>query len=264
MNSNSNIIPLGSQMTSGAIALPLVIYPGAQAVRFPDDSTLRGKVIKHIDICDEITKDLSGMDVFAGQVKVTFFERETQNMIIDHMPDDMFKTSVRRGNRLNLNHVFDFPNSYVSIANNNLAAPRVIYFVFWYDEPAVLLPLNEKAPKKISQFEVELNKRRTHFFEEEELRNARIRNILLSLQAITASGRESISEDTMKRAFITLRRNNLQFIRELPLYLLLQNDMSYLLNLQNIRFDFTNSYIEMVNPVDDDFKNVFFNVIVEE
>lgn len=261
----SNILQQGADFVSGAIALPVLIKPGVRTVYFPDDATLRGKTIKHIDICDEIDKDLSGLPVYkADTFNITFFEKGTQTKSIDALPSELLQTSTKKGNRIRFNNVFDFPASYISLSENKLDRSHVVYFVFWYDEPAVSLPINTSARKKFTSFESTLTKPRTYFLENEELRNAKIRSILFSKQARTATGKESIKAATLNRAFITLRRGNLQFVRNLPLYLLAQRENAYLINLQNIRFDFTNSYIELVDAQQTDYKSVFFNVIVEE
>lgn len=254
----------GSQLVSGGIGVPVVIYPETSTVYFPDNAILRDKKIKHIDICDEMDYSLSGQDIFKGEIHITFFEKKTQTKIFDGIPGSLFETSVRNGNRLSVNHNFDLPMSYIKIDNNTLIAPKTIYFVFWYDEPAVLKPINCKAETQILDFENSLEQKRTYFKENNTLKDAKIRAILFSEQAYTATGQESIDYQTRERSFVTLRRGNLQFIQNVPLYLFLQNTNAYLLRFENVSFDFTNSYIEIVNPVNTDYKNVFFNVIIEK
>ncbi len=265
MNNANNINPLGSSFVSGAIGVPVTVLPGARKVYFPDNSLLRNKVIKHIDLCDNLlSSSLSGEKVFPNDVRITFFGKNTQTRVFDNVDSILFKTSRRGGNRICLNHVFDFPSSYISIDKNTIDAPHVLFFVFWYNEAFASTPINASAGKKIESLEIKLTRARTYFSENNTLRDVKMRNILLSLQPLTGSGAESISNQTAKRAFLTLRKGNTQFIKDVPLLCFLQSNDAYLLNLQNIRFDFTNSYIELVDAQQTDYKSVFFNVIVEE
>lgn len=256
--------PIGTQTVSGAIALEIVIYPNQNRVYFPDNAVLRDKVIKHVDICDDINKSFSGMDIAYPESFITFFEKKTQNRVLDAAPYSLFSTYNRNGNRLNLNHVFDLPMSYIDIKNNLLTEPKSMLLVFWYDEKNVSSPINSKAQISVQNFELKLNQKRTYFSENNTLRNAKFRNILTSLTYKTAEGNPGVSEATFLKSFITLRRGNLQFFQNVPLYLFNQNGLAYWLQFENIRFDFTNSYVDVVNPQDSDFKSIFFNCIIED
>jgi hypothetical protein len=256
--------PIGTQTVSGAIALEVVIYPNQNRVYFPDNAVLRDKVIKHVDLCDEILKSFSGMNITFPFSKMTFFEKKTQNRVLDAIPSEIFSTYNRNGNRLNLNHVFDLPMSYIDISNNQLTEPKCMLFVFWYVEKSVSSPINDKAAISVQNFELKLNQKRTYFSENNTLRDAKFRNIITSLTYKTAEGNEVINENTFVKTFLTLRRGNLQFFQNVPLYLFKQDRLAYWLSFENIKFDFTNSYIEVINPQASDFKSVFFNCIIEK
>ena len=64
--------------------------------------------------------------------------------------------------------------------------------------------------------------------------------------------------------FLTLQKNGLQFFSQVPLYIFYQADQNFQLRLQNIVFDFQNSFIETLSTTADDLKTVFFNVIIDD
>lgn len=254
---------MANQLVSGAYGLEIVVSPGQQTIYFPDVAVLRGKRIKHIDLVNDITNSKSGLPIANLGGTLTLRTAQSQVDIIDKMNFVEIANSARKGNRIAFNHMFDFSKSYVHIPNNNLVADAALYFVIWYDEPAVRRA-SAKPVNEIQFFEVQLKQNRTMFREENKLRGKRFRNILLSFPTVTPTGYAGISEASAKRMFITLQKGNFQFFQNVPLYLFYQYVLYEQLKLENITFDFTNSFIDIVNPVDaTDYKSVFFNVMIE-
>lgn len=259
---------MANQLVSGAYGLEIIVSPGQKTIYFPDVAVLRGKRIKHIDLCDELFRSKSGLqipDIENQEVEgnITFRSAQSQINIVDKLNIREISTYSRQGNRISFNHIFDFSKSYINLTKNTVDKNKALYFVVWYDEPAVR-HTNVKSDFEIQFFEVQLKQSRTMFNEENKLRGKRLKNLLLSFPSVTPSGYAGISENSSKRMFLTLQKGNLQFFQGVPLSLFYQYKLYEQLKLENITFDFTNSFIDIVDPVDPtDYKSVFFNVMIE-
>ena len=258
----ANIFNIGRQMISGAIGFEVVVNPGVRSIPFPDLAILRGKTTRMIDICDELSLSPTQLTPYAGETKLFLMKNGTQKFFIDALPGEQLKTSLRKGNRILISEVVDLPKSYILLPQNNADTPRSLYFVFWYDEPAVLSPVTHNRTD-INSFEIEFRQRRNYFKENQTLRDRRFQNILLSFPTLTAENREGIAQDTAYKSYLTLQRHQLQFFQQVPLYLFDQTTHAYTLNFENIQFDFTNSFLEVISPTANDLKSVFFNCIIE-
>ena len=268
---SSKLRNIGNQTVSGAMGFELLIQPGQNRVNFPDLELLRNKRIRSIDVCDQLLDTPSRMPLFplppffdASRIEtfLTLRKKTTQTNVVERLSSLELQTSMRRGNRLKFNNVFDFPASYIEIPNNTITQPSVIFFVVWFDEPFVANVVNPKDKKEISYFEVLLKNRRTMFDENKTLFRKKFQSLMLSFPQITAENKQGIVRNTAFRSFLTLQRKNLQFIQNVPLYLFNQTENAYMLNLQNVMFDFTNSYIDVVTNDTSLLQTVFLNCIV--
>ena len=107
---------MANQLVSGAYGLEIVVSPGQQTIYFPDVAVLRGKRIKHIDLCDELFRSKSGLlipDIENQEVEgnITFRSAQSQVNIIDNLDIKEISTYSRQGNRISFNHIFDFSKS---------------------------------------------------------------------------------------------------------------------------------------------------------
>lgn len=261
MNKLKNI---GNQIVSGALGFELVVRPGQRIVYLPDLEVIRNKTIKHIDVCDELTNVLSETPLLSPKnITLTLRRKNTQVNIIERLPLTELSTSLRNGNRLCFNDVFDIPASYIELDNNTLEHDAVIYFVAWFDEPYAAGVIDESAKREISYFELPLTGRRTFFPEDRTLFRKKFQSLFLSFPEITAENRAGIDKSLSYKSFLSLQRINTQFMQAVPLYLFYQVDKAYMLDLQNIMFDFTNSFIDIAKlDTDSDLKTVFFNCVV--
>jgi len=264
---SSKLRNIGNQTVSGALGFELLIQPGQNRVHFPDLELLRSKNIKFIDVCSQVITAPSHtpiFNVFTNHSYITLRKKTTQNNTIERLSLSQLFTSLRRGNRLKFNDVFDFPASYIEIPQNNITQPSVIFFVVWFDEPFVANVVNPKDKKEISYFEVSLKNRRTMFDENRTLFRKKFQSLMLSFPRITAENQPGIHAVTSYQSYLTLQRKNMQFIQNVPLYLFNQTENAYMLNLQNIMFDFTNSFIDVASNNPETFlsQSVFFNCIV--
>ena len=267
---------IGSHSVSGAMGFEMKIQPGQHRINFPDLELLRNKRIKHIDVCDELTDVPSQLplvstpQITSNNIAITLRKKNTQINNIERLPLIELATSLRRGNRLLFDDVFDFPASYIELPYNAnvdvlpITTTSSIYFVVWYDEPFVANVVNPRDERKISYFELTLNNSRTYFSENRTLFRKKFQSIMLTFPQITAENNAGINASTAYKSYITLQRKNLQFFQGVPVYLFYQTVTAYMLNIQNVMFDFTNSFVDVVNM---DWQNelgktVFFNCIV--
>lgn len=255
-----------NKLVSGAIGVEVVLNGSNPRAYFPDMANLRKKRIKHIDIC---TGTISPSDrVMLGEYLVseaylTITEANTQNQLIVDFP--LSKLNVR-GNRLFVNKIVDLQRSFVTFPglDPETINGKVLYFVFWYDEPEVwgIIPTNDKMA--IFPFEIKLKGSKTYFSENRYLYNKKFLNILLSLPTTTAFGNPGLPENAIENKYLTLKKGNLEFFQKVPLYFFVQNRENFPLRLQSIRFDFQTSYIQSMTTTEDDLKHVFFNAIIDD
>lgn len=253
---------IGSQLVSGGIGVELIFPVGTRKVYFPDLAVLRGKRVKHIDLCNELSVTPRGNAIYDNDAYITLKDNASVNYSVSNMPASQLRTSYRKGNRLCFDHVFDFSKSYVTISET-LTTAKSMFFVVWYDEPGVKSLIDPRKKRFIDSFEIKLSASNNQFKENRTLAKKKYQAILLSYPTLTAENNDSITSTTAKKSYITLQKGNLQFIQNVPVYLFYQTQNYYMLNFENVSFDFTNSFIKIINPLSTDFKSVFFNCIVE-
>ena len=112
------------------------------------------------------------------------------------------------------------------------------------------VPAEGQNRTKYDTFELPIlntNKTRWTFPENNELRGKKFQQLMLQLSVPTPEGYTAISAAVAKNAYITLKKNNYEFIKQFPLFRLYQIGDLWPLRFQNIVFDFTNSYIDFVS-----------------
>lgn len=254
-----------NQKFTGAIGVEVIVKKGTGRIYFDDIAQLRSKKIIHIDVCDNIQIGKSGVQSVNLDValdgNITLRTADTQTNIIENLSLKELRFSKKKGNRIAFNHFFDLSKSFIDITYNTDISSRSLYFVFYYnDNTSVSKTCNDF---KISNFEIPLKQSRTMLIEEKKLSGYKFKNLLLTFPVITTSGLAGISYATALKCFLTLQKGSTQIFQNIPLILFYQNELFQQLNFDNITFDFTNSYIDIVNPQEADYKSVFFNCIVE-
>lgn len=259
-----------NKLVSGAIGVEVPLKAGVSKIALPDVINLRGKRIKHIDFCtfDKLIKTPSGADIIASGVEtklfLTLIESFTQKELIHDIPVTELNNN---GNRLFIDKIVDFQRSFINlqgISNTLDVTAKSVYMVFWYDEPKVWGTVQSNSRTAIQPIEITLKASKTYFNENRDLLNRRIQNIILSSQLLTPNGFEQVPSANWNTKFLTLQKNGLQFFSQVPLYIFYQADQNFQLRLQNIVFDFQNSFIETLSTTADDLKTVFFNVIIDD
>jgi hypothetical protein len=168
------------------------------------------------------------------------------------------------GNRLFINKIIDLQQSYITLTGDPAdLTDTSFYLVFWYDEPMVWNVVNQNIRTRIESFDLVLSGAVKNYFKDfRSLINKKYLNILLSLPAVTPAGNTGINAAQLKSKFITLSKDNYEFFADVPLYLFYQADDNFKLRLQNISFDFLNSYITDMNG--DSGLGIFFNAIIDD
>jgi hypothetical protein len=254
-----------NKLVSGAIGVEVQLYPNISKVNFPDVAVLRKKRIKHIDVFWGI-KTPSGNDIAANSsFFITLTEANTQKELISDLALSVLNVN---GERLFINKIIDLQRSFItlsSITDPANVTNKSLYFVFWYDEPSVWGEILANGRTSIQPIELTLTGLKTHFLENRDLVNKRFQNLILCKPVITPSGKAGLTNNLyLSTKFLTLQRNGLQFISQVPLSIFYQSLDNYPIRLQNIRFDFQNSFIETINTSANDLKTVFFNAVIDD
>jgi len=255
-----------NRLVSGAIGVEIRVLATDNKLYFPDIPLLRGKRIKHVDACNPYNfKTPTGKDVIEhlNSTFVTFVESNTKEELIKSLPLSLLSSD----SKLYINKIIDLPLSYIDLSHLSEAEKEdfSLYFVFWYDEPAVWGVLSEKNNStEIHSLELTLTGQRTYFAKNAIFENRRVQNLLFSLPYFTPTGSVGLRESYYQNKFLTLARGQVEFIKQVPLYLFMQTDPNYAIRLQNIVFDLVNSYIETTTTNADDLKTCFFNVILDD
>ena len=262
-----------NKLVSGAIGVPVKITD--TRISLPDILELKGKRIKHIDFADAVLQTVSGDNGVANVLPASslsgaflnLMEQNTQEYKIKGMPLKNLALSVNYGNRPFINKIVDFPNSYIDfpmLLQYPALQDKIIFLVFWYDEPQIMQRIQEAGKTVIQNFEVDVfdtNFRKIGFGDNRTLTNKKFRNLFfhyLNGYGTTPAGKKLITLTDAQRSFITLQRENLKFVRNVPVYLFYQVNNYYPVRLQNITFDFLNSYIEVAPAVSLQANSCFF------
>jgi len=253
-----------NKLVSGAIGVAVEIT--GNKIMLPDVLDLKGKRIKHIDFCDFTSETASGkvctnLYLYAdgaitneNSASLNIQEQNTRVLKIKDMSLDLLRVSRRKGNREFINKIIDFPNSFITLTGTPEYGKH-IFLVFWYDEPKNMHQVFENGRTEIDSFEIQIKNpqlRRIPFGENRTLFNRMYQNIILFAPlapGITPLGNPSVAKEKAVNTFITLQRENYKYIRNVPLSLFDQTEDVFPLRLQNIKFEFLNSYLEVAPSV---------------
>jgi len=256
-------------LVSGAIGVELQLNVNEKKIYLPDVLFLRDKNIKYIDIFNSsiLPKVLSGNSTSAEveQMKITLYDKSNQYEFVQNLLlYNLSYSNSNNANRLLFNRKLDLQKCFVDVSNIADAdlLNKSVYFVFYYDEPIFTNLKYIDSPKKIiKSLELKLNGLKTYFLENRDLVNLSFCDLQLSFPKFTAIGNTGITEGLQSKHFLTLSHKNKEFFYRVPINLFFQyKKRSFVLTLQNIKFDLLNSYIESVD-LTNDTKSIYFNTI---
>lgn len=259
-----------NKLVSGAIGVEIELDGTKETILLPDVLDLDGKRIKHITVCDALTHTPTGRVIATPVGYLSIVEKNSRELKLNELPLTMLNSSVINGNMLFINKIIDFKQSFIKIVSPATYTGKSLYLVFWFDEPKTMGIVNEIGRTAIDAFEVpipNLTNSKYLFGENRSLYGRLFQNMMLFVSASgsTPKGLTPITDTLSKKAFITLQKDNYQYFRQIPLYLFNQTALAYPLRLQNIGFDFTNSFIEFGEKTGlTTSMSVMFNVLMDD
>jgi len=237
-----------NDLYSGAIGQTIQILPG-ERIYLPDILDLKGKNIKAIDYCDALATSPEGNAIMAdgAGLYLNLMKAGTKNLFVKDFPLTDLAVSRTKGQRVKINEIIDLINSFIYNPTNKTG---YIYLVFWFDEPKISNVYQTSEQSNYESFEVVRKSENSNiipFDENRTLYAKQVRNLFLSISggSVTPSGRIIAGTVYYTKMFITLQLNNYKYIRQVPLYLFNQISNYEPIRLQNVVFDFNNSYLEL-------------------
>lgn len=238
-----------NKLVSGAYGIEIPV--GTQTkILLPEILDLKGKRIKHIDVCDQMLYAPSGLEIAKPVAYLTIIEQNSKEEKVQSLSFKQLTTSTANGNRHFINKIVDFTQSYIEVVSPSTYTGKSLFLVFWYDEPRVWNNIPEKTNRTtISSFEVPItatNLSKYMFPDNRTLFGKKFQNLLLFANSTgkTPEGKTPITVTLSNKAYVTLKKDNYEFFKQVPLSLFNQSSVLFPLRLQNIQFDFTNSFIE--------------------
>lgn len=243
MNNRNNML------AAGAIGRT-IFAPANSKTYLPDILDLKGKVIKYIDCMNGLVdEDKHGIQITGGYMTDTYLnlmKADTKEIFIKDEPLVNFQLSERRGIRDNILKVVDFPNSYIENPSNN---DVFLFLVFWYDDFNLANIYSDTDLTNIDSFEVtqfNSTQNKMLFDENRTMYNKEIQDFYTILDNFTTpKNMQSVAPSDMICSYLTLVKNNFEFVQNVPLSLFSNMYIYDRIKLQNIVFDFTNSFIEI-------------------
>lgn len=255
-------------LAAGAIGRTILAKANSKTY-LPDILDLKGKVIKYLDCLNNLAVlDRDGVTITTGQqndVYLNLMKSETKEIFIKNVPLSNYQVSERKGIRDNISRVVDFPNSWVENYTNS---DVVLFLVFWYDDIQISNLYSQQDRTNIESFEVNqfnTTQQRMMFDEDRTLVNKEIQDFyVFDNQAafITPTGKTSVTGADIKNSYLTLVKANFEFVKNVPLILFKNSDVYKRIKLQNIVFDFSNSWIDVppTTAANVNGKSYFFNI----
>lgn len=255
-------------LAAGAIGKTITVKANSKTY-LPDILDLKGKVIKYIDCLNDLAlEDRDGVSITPGQqnnVFLNLIKAETKEIFVKNVPVSNYQVSERKGIRDNISRIIDFPNSWIDNLSNT---DVVLFIVFWYDDILISNLFSTSEKTNIESFEVsqfDSAQQRIIFDENRTLVNKEIQDFYVfdnQSSFVTPSGKTSVTGADVANSYITLVKANFQFVRNVPLILFKNSDVYERIKLQNIIFDFCNSWIDVspTTATNVNGKSYFFNI----
>lgn len=252
-----------NKLFSGAIGVQIPLDINNRKYTLPFLPQLRGKRVKHIEFCraDDLSITPQGIDISTTfeNVYLTLYDANSNKEVVSSLPVNILNSN---GSRLFLNMVIDMERSFISIKDSNPdLAGKAFYLVFFYDEPFAWGQIPAQNRTLISSLELYISDKKTFFDENPILSNRKFQNLILSFPVISPKGRPGYESNDINDKFLTLKKNSLEFFKDVPLYLFYQANLYHPLRLQNISFDIQSSYI--ISKVTTGL-TLFFNCIIDD
>lgn len=248
------------------VSIPLT---GTGKIYFPELNDLKGRVIKYIDFYDvQGAYDVDYKYIApSNDGSLSLMEYSTKNFPIKDVPLSVFSVARNTGKRFLINRVIDVPNSYIQI---NQVSGNNLFFVFWYDleESSETMLANDVYAydtfnvirmNRNSTGIIPFSENRTLFGKEFGSLRFQFGLNMNVVDPSVPSEYTYIDSNTAKSIYITLQNGSFKFIRNVPLMLLGDYNYNYYnqlqlnrdgINFKNVKFDFTNSFLQFPTQLD--------------
>lgn len=235
-------------IASGAKGVTINV-PRQTTIYLPDILDLKNKSIKYIDVCNGFINEDRNGNIISYHVKdcyISLMEVGTQNLFYKDVNLLVLDSFKRFGKRELINKKIDLVNSYIT---NQGVYDLNIFIVLWYDEPQVMRPYYEEQVNNVDYIEVKkFNsvENRLYFSENRTLLNKEIVNFtFITNNIVSPSNGVTVGFSQYQVGFLTLQKNNFMFVENVPLLLFSDYGVYSRMQLQNVQFDFINSYIDV-------------------
>lgn len=235
-------------IASGAKGVTINV-PRQTTIYLPDILDLKNKSIKYIDVCNGFINVDRNENIISDHVKdcyISLMEVGTQNLFYKDVNLLVLDSFKRFGKRELINKKIDLVNSYIT---NQGVYDINIFIVFWYDEPQVIRPYYEDQVNNVDYIEVKkFNsvENRLYFSENRTLLNKEIVNFtFITNNIVSPSNSVTVGFSQYQVGFLTLQKNNFMFVENVPILLFSDYGIYSRMQLQNVQFDFINSYIDV-------------------
>ena len=226
---------------------------------FPDIEILRHKKIAHLVVCQPDTT-FSGSTATTANAVTLVDPSGVQFIHRDSFSN--YESSLTFGRLQPINRELILPSCFVEYSIDGTG--QCIYVVALYNDNAP--KYKETAKTNIELTEVVFDgSKRIMLNEELTLVGRNFRNILFDENnSLTPSGNTSVSAALIASVYLTLVKGSREIFHRVPLVLFIQLNNHTLLKMNNVSFDFPNSFIEVLGDQSADIsKAIFLNFEIE-
>ena len=216
----------------------------------PFVENLKDRVIKYIDVDTANDKLPDGSNnAYNGTLTDSFITLIDKNgFVINHNNYPLYNLNNYRqvGDRPFFGRKMSLQNSYINITDASMVGKSML-LVFWYDEPEYSAR-NTTNNISVETIEVPYNNAFKNLMPDNRtLAGKRVRRILFDYVTTTPSFSTCANVSEHAEGYITLNNGNTAILKQVPIASLYKYFTSnvYDLEFANIKFDLTNSWIEL-------------------
>lgn len=229
---------------------------------FPDLADVKNRNIRYIEVYNatDIFYDADGLAIgklsLLDSIYVSLMENNTNNYFYKDSQIKDFSVYTRKGIKQKIYKQVDLINSYVYNSNNQDVN---IFFVIYYDHPNIGYHQANKDLSNCDSITVrhfDFGRNQFDFGEQRNLVDKKIRSFFLDspigggrTNGLTPNGEAICQQAITQSSFLTLAKNNFEFFQNVPLSAFYTQDRVAQINLADVEFDFTNSYIRVAPNV---------------
>lgn len=221
------------------------INPGLN--RLPDDQTLKGRLIQSIVPCFSMPL-LNGagnsFDYGNGDECYLNLTSDSVNYFFKNVKLTSISKEMEMGAYTRIDQTLSLPDCY--IMNASRSSGKLILVVFYEDYSNA--SSDTYLTNSYEAFEIPIttvNSRRIYLPDNLSLVGAKFSNLLLEITQKSYTLKDVVDESILYGGYLTLCKGTQIIWEHMPLYMLDQTVLYELLDFDNIKFDFQNSYLQL-------------------